>query len=82
MEKYLLKATLEFRVPTVDDALALREEIEGIECGQLVGYSYKTKEIKAKGEVVEDWQNVKATIAFTEEKEPAFMVDYSFKAGF
>ena len=52
MSKYLLKVENVYRVPTVDDALKLRAELEKTEFGELVSFSYTTKYIKAKGEIV------------------------------
>lgn len=79
MEEYLINSTLTYRVPTVNDALNLRKKLEAISVGELTTFSYKTKQIKIKGEVVEEYQVVKATIAFTSEKEPDATVVASFE---
>ena len=44
----------------------------------LVGFSYKVKQIKAKGDVIEEYMVVQATKVFTGEKEPedVFVVSY------
>ena len=39
MSKYLLKVENVYRVPTVDDALKLRAELEKTEFGELVSFS-------------------------------------------
>lgn len=67
---YLIKATNVYRVPTVEDALALREKLSQQAFGELISFSYTTKFIKEKGEVVEEYQLVKATMEFNNEKEP------------
>ena len=46
MDKYLLNNVLTFRVPTVTDALALRDELSNLPLGDLVNFSYTTKYIK------------------------------------
>lgn len=79
MEKYLINNVLTFRVPTVDDALALREELTRNGYGELVNFSYTTKYIKVKGEIVEEYQVVKAKIEFTSEKDPAHKVEVFYK---
>lgn len=66
---YLLKATNKYRVPTVQAALELRQELEAMP-GELVSFKYDTKYIKAKGEIIEEYQLVTASISFNEEKDP------------
>lgn len=68
--KYLLSNTVKYRVPTVDDVLKLREELENLDNGELVAFSYTTKYVKSKGEIVEEYQVVKAQIDFNDVKEP------------
>lgn len=68
--EYLLKVTNTYRVPTVVDALNLRDKLSHISCGELNSFSYTTKYIKVKGEIQEEYQLCKATIIFTEEKTP------------
>ena len=75
---YLLKVTNTYRVPTVADALALREELSHIDCGELMSFSYTTKYIKEKSEIVGEYQICKATIEFTPEKEPEIKVNAKY----
>jgi len=79
--EYLLKVTNVYRVPTVEDALALREKLQDTKCGELSSFSYTTKYIKAKGEIIEEYQLVKATITFTEEKDPDLYVTAQYTEG-
>ena len=67
---YNLKTTNVYRVPTVEDALRLRKWLERESVGELTSFSYKTKQIKVKGEVVEEYQLVTATITIDNEKDP------------
>ena len=55
--RYLLKAVDTYRVPDEAAVEALHEELLNDPCFDLVGFSYKVKQIKAKGEVVEDESN-------------------------
>jgi hypothetical protein len=68
--RYLLKAVDTYRVPTVEDVEILHEELLADPYFDLVAFSYKTKQIKAKGEVIEEYQVVSATKVFTDEKIP------------
>ena len=76
---YLLKVTNIYRVPTVADALALREELSKTDCGELTAFSYTTKYIKQKGEIIEEYQVCKATIEFTPEKEPESVIRATYE---
>ena len=73
--KYLIKTTNVYRVPTVNDALALREELQNLSNCELNSFSYTTKYIKQKGEIIEEYQLVKAVLIFNDEKEPESSVD-------
>ena len=68
--RYLLKAVDTYRVATIDDVETLHQELLDDPMFDLTAFSYKTKYIKQKGEIVEEYQVVSATKIFTEEKEP------------
>lgn len=77
--KYLLKVVETYRVPTVMDVENLHEEMLHDPTYDLTAFSYKTKYIKQKGEIVEEYQVVSATKIFTEEKEPERSVSVSYE---
>lgn len=52
---YNLKSTNVYRVPTVEDALRLRKWLEKTCVGELTSFTYTTKYIKQKGEIVEEY---------------------------
>lgn len=74
---YLIKSTNSYKVPTVTDALELRKELESMP-GELTSFKYATKYIKAKGEIIEEYQVVTATIQFNSEKEPESLIRESY----
>lgn len=78
INEYLLNTTLSFRVGTVAEALALRDKLSKNSLGELTNFSYTTKFIKVKGEIVEEYQVVKAKIDFTPEKEPEQQVEVEY----
>lgn len=82
MSNYLLKVEHVYRVPTVQDVLQLREDLENAKYGELTSFSYSTKEVKEKGQVVDEYQLVKAKIKFTEEKEPLDIIEPSYEMRF
>lgn len=77
--RYLLKAVDTYRVATVADVEALHEELLNDSTFDLVAFSYKTKYVKEKGQIVEEYQVVSATKVFTEEKEPDRTVTVSYE---
>ena len=78
MQKYLINNVLTYRVSTVEDALQLRDELQQTDYAELVNFSYTTKYIKAKGEIVEDYQLVKAKLEFNAEKDPEQHIEVSY----
>ena len=74
---YLINVTNVYRVPTVQDALELRKELEK-GAGELISFSYTTKFIKQKGEIIEEYQQVKAKLTFNDEKEPESSIRESY----
>lgn len=68
--RYLLKAVDTYRVGNEAEMEALHEELLADPNFDLIGFAYKVKQIKAKGEVVEEYIVVQATKQFTTEKEP------------
>lgn len=82
MNEYLLSNTLVFRVPTVEDALNLRDKLQDTKYGELVNFSYTTKYIKAKGEILEEYRVVKAKIEFNAEKEPDMYITIDYGTEF
>lgn len=79
--RYLLKAVDTYRVPTVEDVERLHEELLEDPSFDLTAFSYKTKQIKVKGEVIEEYQVVSATKVFTNEKDPEDVYTVSYERG-
>lgn len=70
MESYVINDVVTYRVATVEDVERLHEELLEDSNFQLTAFSYTTKYIKVKGEIVEEYQIVKAKKVFNDEKEP------------
>lgn len=79
--RYLLKAVDTYRVANEAEMEALHEELLNDSKFDLVGFSYKVKQIKSKGEVVEEYMVVQATKQFTAEKEPVDVFTVSYEWG-
>ena len=79
MSRYVISDTTVYRVPDVAAVEELHQELLDDGNFQLVGFSYKTKQIKVKGEFVEEQQVVTAKRVFNEEKDPEYKVDITFE---
>ena len=81
MSRYLLKAVDTYRVPDEAAVEALHDELLSDGTFDLTGFSYKVKQIKAKGEVIEEYMVVQATKQFTSEKDPEEVFTVSYERG-
>ena len=75
MAKYLISTTNTYRVANVEEALALRSELQRSDWGTLSSFTYAVKEVKSKGEIVDEFVVVKEKMDFNNVKEPEFDVD-------
>ena len=80
--KYLLNTTVTYRVHTVEDAERLHEELKNDGRFECVAFSRTTKYIKAKKEIIDEYQVVKAKLVFTDEKDPEANYDIDFVENF
>lgn len=80
--RYLLNVVNTYRVPTVEDALALRDELQEMQGCELISFQYTTKYTKSKGEIIDEYQVVKAKLQFNEEKEPEQVVAPNYEVLF
>lgn len=76
---HLIACTNTYRVHTVEEVEELHEILKNDAKFELRAFSYTTKYIKQKGEIVDEYQVVKAKIVFTDEKYPEvrFEVEYN-----
>lgn len=76
--KYLIKTVDTYVVETVPEVEQLHQELKDDNRFTLTSFSYKTKQIKVKGEEPVDYQLVSATKVFNEEKNPdsEIIIDY------
>lgn len=79
MSKYLLKVDETYRVDTEAEVTALIKEAKTNHIYELLKYTSQKKEVKQKGEVVDEYFKVVLTKCFCEEKDPVDQVDISYK---
>ena len=77
--RYLVKSVNTWVIPTVEEVEKFHEQLLEDNSYQLTTLGYKTKQIKAKGEVVEEYQVVTETRVFNEEKNPDTFVEVKYE---
>lgn len=77
--KFLLNSVDTYRVETVEEVEHLHEALKNDPNFTLISFSYKTKEIKEKGDVIGTYQVVSAKKMFTEEKNPEVQVEIIYE---
>lgn len=80
--KYLISTTDVYRVPTVAEVEQLHEELINDTHFTLNAFSYKAKQIKQKGEIIDEYQLVTAKKLFNNEKEPDTNIDIKYEVEF
>ena len=78
---FLINTTDVYRVDTVEEVEALHEELTNDSRFTLTSFSYKTKYIKEKGDIIEEYQLVTAKKVFNNEKEPDNEVIIDYRVG-
>ena len=80
--KYLISTTDVYRVSTIAEVEQLHEELINDTHFTLNAFSYKTKQIKQKGEIIDEYQLVTAKKLFNDEKEPGTNIDIKYEVEF
>lgn len=75
---YLTQVVQVIRVPNVNEVEKLHAKLKDDNRFELKKFEYQHKETKAKGEIVDEYELVKATLNFNAEKEPTHFVDVQF----
>ena len=79
--RYLVKSVNTWVIPSVEEVEKFHEELLQDDSYQLTTFGYKTKQIKAKGEVIEEYMVVQATKQFTSEKDPEEVFTENYEMG-
>ena len=80
--KYLISTTDVYRVPTVAEVEQLHEELINDTHFTLNAFCYQNKQIKQKGEIIDEYQLVTAKKLFNDEKEPGTNIDIKYEVEF
>lgn len=75
MSRYLIKTTEYYRVDTVSEVEDFHVELKNNANFMLDSFGYKQKEVKQKGEVVDEYCYVTVKKIFTDEKYPNAQIE-------
>lgn len=67
---YIVSVVQTLRVPNVKEVEKLHTQMRDDNKFELKKFEYTHKEVKQKGEVIDEYELVKATLVFNNEKEP------------
>lgn len=81
MSSYLIKVTEQYRCDTEEEAKNLIEEAKHNSQYTVVKSSSEIKNLKQKGEIVDEWRRVMITKSFTSEKEPDTQILPNYEEG-
>lgn len=73
--KYLINSTDVYRVDTVKEVEAFHEELINDSHFTLASFGYKTKQVKQKGVVIDEYQLVTVKKIFNDEKDLSTIED-------
>lgn len=79
MAKYLISTTEVYRVISETAAQALIDEAKADTNYQLIKYNCEYKEVKSKGEVIDDYFKITLCKKFTDEKNPEIMTNVVYE---
>lgn len=78
MSKYLISTTETYRVDYENEVDALIEEAKQDNKFELTKYNCQHRELKQKGEVVDQWFKVTLNKVMTDEKEPSGRIQVKY----
>lgn len=79
MSRYLIQTTEIYRADSEIEAQEIIGAAKAASEYTLTKYSSEKKEVKAKGEVVDEYYKISLTKAFTDIKEPEVQVDVIYE---
>lgn len=79
--KNLINTTETYRIDSINGVERLQEELNNDNRFTLTSFNYKFKQIKAKGEIIDEYYIVTAKKVFNDEKEPSTEVEVIYEIG-
>ena len=80
--KYLINNVVTYRVNSVEEVEQLHEVLKNDNRFDMTSFTYKHKDIKSKGEIIDSYELVTAKLIFNDEKEPGVDVVINYEVEF
>lgn len=77
--KYLVNTTEVYRVESIEEVEALQEEVKADGRYEVASFTYKAKNKKLKGEIIDEWYQVSVKKVFNDEKDPYTSVNVKYE---
>jgi hypothetical protein len=77
--KYLISQVDTYVVESMPDVETLHEELKDCPTFTLASFSWKAKEVKSKGEVIDTYYVVTAKKVFNNEKDPDTIISINYE---
>lgn len=82
MHRYLTQTAETYRINTEEEVKETLEEFKAASAYEIKKASYEKKQIKEKGEVVDEYWLLTVTKIFNDSKEPANIVDIKYEVDY
>lgn len=79
MSKYLTKNLLEYRVDSLIEVEAFHDSLKNDSTFTLDTFAYQQKQVKSKGEMVDEYYIVKAKLIFNDPKDPISQINIEYE---
>lgn len=79
--KYLVNTTEVYRVDTMAAVEALQAAVKADSRYEVASFTYKAKNKKLKGEIIDEWYQVSVKKIFNDEKDPYTEVSIDYEVG-
>lgn len=79
---YLINTVETYRVDTVEDVETFHEQLKADENFILASFGYKTKYVKSKGEIIDEYQLVTVKKIFNDEKDPTSHIKVGYEVNY
>lgn len=75
MSKFLVKTVDVYRVDTVSEVEQFHQDLKNSKEFELASFAYQQKQVKQKGEIIDEYCLVSVKKVFNSEKEPTNQID-------
>ncbi|MEG0153518.1 MAG: hypothetical protein RR744_10175 [Cellulosilyticaceae bacterium] len=79
MSRYLIKSTDYYRIDSLTEVEEFHKELKNNSKFELDSFGYKQKQVKQKGEIIDEYCLVTVKKIFNDEKEPMSDIDVNYE---